>query len=665
MRVEPTQRAISHLLAQIGAGEIRLPEIQRDYVWKPPQVAKLIDSLYRGYPTGYLLFWRVPPRTEAREFDIDDGVGPPMMAPPLYLLDGQQRLTSLYRVFNDHPEAQVVFNVESEKFQNQSAATRQDRRWVKVYDIVTAEALSDLVYSLRDAVPELRAGEIERRLSRVKAILEREYRFDILEDFTDEDVADIFVRVNSHGRSLRATDLALATLSARWPGILAKMQAEADPLAEMDYPDLDVGFLTRTLAAVVLGRGLSAWSYGQLARATDDELESGWRVVTRGVGHLVPLLKNNLRVPHSGLFPSIIVLVPAVVFLGSRPNEPLDAETRSGLLYWLLAATMLNRYSGSTDTRLGQDIPAARRPGDAVYMLLRNLGVLGTHVAVTDQALVARGRGSPYFFLSYLATRRRGATDWWYGTEIVPGGAGMQALEGHHVHPQATLKGSYSKQEINDLANLVFISKMANDKIGSRSPRDYFPELGDDELRGHLVPLDPALRTASAYPAFLAGRRRLLAEAMTEVLDSYRPAWLAEAERPVEESEDPLAGATLAFDMFASEWETERKLLVRAAVGGGTWQAVLSAGELEAALAEVENGTPSNLTVAGENVTVTAEGERVEAPVGPFRVYGSLLEWRRVLARETAEARALSECPDAPATPWAGELAEFPITSSE
>jgi hypothetical protein len=236
--------------------------------------------------------------------------------------------------------------------------------------------------------------------------------------------------------------------------------------------------------------------------------------VQRGLRHLIPLLKNNLKVTHSSLLPSLIVLLPLIVLLGERPDEPLDSETADGILYWLLVATIRNRYSGATDTTLGQDIPAARSP-DPVRALLTNLGIVGTRVEVTSRDLAGRSINSPYFLLSFLVTQDEGGHDWWFGTAVAMGGGG-QKLEYHHIHPQATLTGhanGYAKAEINDLANLAFISGKANKEISDRSPVVYFPSLGDDELVAHFVPPDEGLRDAAAYRDFLAARRLLLAQA--------------------------------------------------------------------------------------------------------------------------------------------------------
>src|SRR6266568_9516775 len=121
MHVESAKRSISVLMGQNSCGEIRLPEMQRGYVWTPTQVARLVDSLYRGYPTGSLMFWKTAEPLRTRRFATGGTPTDPVIQ-PLYLLDGQQRLTALHRVLNDHEDAQVIFNVETEAFQNQSAA---------------------------------------------------------------------------------------------------------------------------------------------------------------------------------------------------------------------------------------------------------------------------------------------------------------------------------------------------------------------------------------------------------------------------------------------------------------------------------------------------------------------------------------------------------------
>lgn len=664
MPVETTERDIGTLVGQISQGEIKLPEIQRGYIWKPTQVAKLIDSLYRRYPTGTLLFWRATEDPTTRKFATGN-VAPEPVIQPLYLLDGQQRLTALHRVLSNHPDAQVVFNVETQAFQNQSAATARDPRWIKVHDVTHPDADHfGMTSRLREAVDRLDHKEIGRRLQRLAGIRDIRYHMEVLADFPYEEVTQIFVRVNSGGRALRTSDLALATLSARWSGVLNKLETEAVKWASQGYGGVDVTFLTRALAGVVLGRGLSVWSHARLVAKTDEDLEKGWATVCRGLDHLVPLLKNNLKVSHSSLLPSLIVLLPLIVLLGERPDEALDAETANGILYWLLVATIRNRYSGSTDTLLSQDIPAARSE-DPVRSLLTNLGIVGTRVEVTPRDLAGRSVNSPYFMLSFLVAQQRKAKDWWFGSAVALGGYGGQKLEYHHIHPQATLRGQpakYAKAEINDLANLAFISGKANRKISDQSPAKYFPTLDQADLGAHLVPTDEELRESWAFRDFLLARRRLLAVAMTELLDQYRPDWLDQAATA---DADPLAGSSIDFTIYESPWDASR-LLIAAAHDDIQWASVLALAELEAALDAAAGGLDGDIRIGDQYVPVTLDGDDVRVPLGPFLVTGTVEDWRKALARERAEGTLpLSQLPRADSTPWQGDLALFPVANVE
>jgi hypothetical protein len=225
----------------------------------------------------------------------------------------------------------------------------------------------------------------------------------------------------------------------------------------------------------------------------------------------------------------------------------------------------------------------------------------------------------------------------------------------------STLDSSYDKSEINDLANLAFISAKANRKIGGQSPRAYFPSLGEDELAAHCVPCDLQLREPSEYPRFLAARRRLLAGEMSRLLDRFRPDWLDAA--PTADP-DPAAGWALDLALYESQWENGR--LVFTGTGPGlSWNGEANMAELESAIdAAGIVGLDGDVEIAGVQVPVRLLEGAVEIEIGPFLVSGTPAEWRQVLDRERGTARPLSDCPSIEAVPWAGDRRPFPITST-
>ena len=653
---------IDNLVNKVDMNEIRLPEIQRGYVWKPTQVAGLIDSLYRGYPSGSLLLWETEGPVDERDAQIAGPNAEPMVKPQ-YLLDGQQRLTSLHRVLKGHDEARVVFNVESEKFQIESSITKKDPRWLAVHDVLNGnEGIFALVTRLHEKLPEVSTDELSRRIERVKKISDYAYHIEIIEGLEYEEVTDIFVRVNSKGRALKAVDLALATLSARWPGVVKKLENERDHWKKAGYRHIDFSFLTRSLAAIAND---SATLKGFTSTSTE-QLELGWDRTRKGLEHCVSLLKNNAGIVTSDLIPSMNAVVPLVTYLGYRDDQPMSPDESNALIYWLLGAFLLQRFSSGVDTVIAQDA-AAIRGGGGVEGLYRNLGIHGVRLSVGPEQLIGRGAGSSYFLLSYLAARQAKAKDWWYGTEMALGGQGGFSIEYHHIHPRATLRKEYSKAEINDLSNLAFISAKANRKISDRSPAVYFPELlkvDAEALAGHLVPMQENLRTADRFADFLESHRALLAQGITEVLDAYRPESIG-ATAPT--ATDPTSGESLIISVFTETHDPLDGVVVFEVVqGGSTWRATVPAGDMDRALNDLDEGLASEIEIAGTRIAFEPEADLIEVPLGPLMIEGTLEEWRKVWIREQDEATITDSLPSVSDSPaWDGTRTPFSILASE
>jgi hypothetical protein len=311
---------------------------------------------------------------------------------------------------------------------------------------------------------------------------------------------------------------------------------------------------------------------------------------------------------------------------------------------------------------LAQDL-AAVRSADPLGALLRNLRLFGQRLTITQDTLAGRTDRSPYFLLSYLVARKAGARDWWHGVDLCTDGQGHFKLEYHHIHPRATLKAQYSKTEINDLANLAFISAKANRKISDRSPGKYFPEIGENQLRAHLVPIEEDVRTSERYPDFVRARRTLLAQAMNELLDNLAPSTLAGA--PI--AKDPAAGERLMLAAYGESPDDPRAVLVLdARVNGTMWQTSLPLRDLKLFITDLDNGFASALTIGGEGVDLDAGVDAIELPIGPLLARGTLEEWRSVLEREVGEMAPTGECPTvSPADAWQGPRLPFPVLDSE
>jgi hypothetical protein len=235
------------------------------------------------------------------------------------------------------------------------------------------------------------------------------------------------------------------------------------------------------------------------------------------------------------------------------------------------------------------------------------------------------------------------------------------------VHPRATLSKDYAKAEINDLANFAFISAKANRKISDRSPAKYFPELLEADsaaLESHLVPEADELRTADRFRDFLAARRRLLARAMTDTLDHWRPV-STDATAPT--AADPTTGDTLSISIVSETYDPlDGIVLFEAKKDGQQWSASIPADEFDRFLADLAAGLASDIVIAGERIPIEADAPAIEIPIGPFLVTGSLDDWQKVWAREYEEGAIGGRLPTLPESPpWTDEHIVFSVLVSE
>jgi len=652
---------IGSLMEQVSQGALRLPEIQRAYVWKPAQVAGLVDSLYRRYPSGSILLWETTETVTEKDMATETGDAPVFVTKPLYLLDGQQRITSLHRVFTGHERAVVVFNAVTQKFQIENVATKRDPRWVRVHDILGGSAdIYEVVQELHDAIPEVPPAALHRRLGALLGIREYTYYLEILDDLPYPEVTEVFLRVNSRGRALKTTDLALATLSARWPGVVSRVDSIVDAARERHFNAMDTAFVVRAFAALAT----ETTSPGAFANTPVERLEAAWQQLERGVNHTITLLKDEVGLDNSAVVPSANALVPLVYYLGARRDEPFTEEERKTLVYWLLVSFIQSRYSASAATVIAQDV-GALRSDDPLVSLCAQLGLLETRPEITPASLVGKGSTSPYFLLSYLAVRSRDARDWWYGSPVLLSSDGTYKIEYHHIHPQARLRSTYSKAEINDLANLAFISGKANRKIAARPPAQYFEELANADpsyLKSHLVPGEPELRTVEEYPAFISRRRTLLAVAMDALLQSYRPSFLDQAQGVVAGEPE----ASLEIQAFGTSVDAgDIVLTFRASLGDGRWDQSITHTAIVALLGDLEDGRGGELVVGDDYLAFDADADVVTVPIGPLDVTGTVEEWHRILDRELSELAPLDELPATDTSYWEAPRQEFHVLESE
>lgn len=559
------EASVEELVGMIERGELRLPEMQRQYVWQATRVRDLMDSLYRGYPSGAILVWETDEAVPLRDFAVEQQQSP--YKTTKLLLDGQQRLTSLSAVLRGEPiqvrwrkkPIELLFNLEhpdelmfitevNEESENDedaetADATRDDLQarmnqltfvvgtkklaampnWVSVSEVMKTS--SDAPFLKKAGVTALddpRYDKYSERLKRLRSIKKYTYRMDVLErSMSYDEVTEIFVRVNSLGAKLRSSDLAMAQITAKWRESLKIFEEFQEECSEVGF-DLELGTHVKNLISFVTGQS----RFKTVGRLTIEQLQDGWEECKEGMRFAINFLKSNVRIDSPALLSSPFLLI-SLGYAGHQLGYKLSPQQAADLRYWLLVANTKGRYSrGSSETLLDQDLNRLRKDQgiEAVIELLRlQFGNLG----IDPAELEGRNARSAYFKTMFLAFSQDGAKDWVSNLAISLSHKGKQhRLQFHHVFPKAILKGHFRPVIVNDIANLSFIGGKTNRSISSKSPHIYFPQIikdqGDEPFNSQCIPTAPELLTVEAYPQFLAERRKLIAERLNTFLEDSR-----------------------------------------------------------------------------------------------------------------------------------------------
>lgn len=558
---------IGTLVDMYKRGELRLPEIQRHYVWRATRVRDLLDSLYRGYPSGSILMWETDEPVPTRDFAIaQDSTA---FAGRKLLLDGQQRLTSLTAVLEGKPVSvrgrkkpiDILFNLEHpdgppgydtevtsdeesptaaddelsedaddsddteqtvlEKLKNRTFVVGSKNiaalpQWVSVSEVFGTDNDADILEKTGiESLKDPRYKRYSDRLKKLRAIKNYHYVVHVLERaMSYEEVTEIFVRVNSLGAKLKSSDLALAQISSRWPNLLKELETFQEE-CEQSWFTIDLGQLVRAMVVFATQQCL----FKTVASTPIDKLKDGWQQAQEGLRFAINFLRTNAGIEDESLLSSPMFIHVLAAVSRVKDNR-LTAQEQQQLLHWLLVANARGRYSrGSTETLLNEDLAILFRSGNIAALMepvKRQFGRL--HIEPDD--LKARGVNSPLFSLTYLALKDAGAKDWYSGLGLSLTHQGkLHFIQWHHILPKSLLKErGYETGEINEIANMAFITGQTNRRISNKEATKYLADVvvkqGAAALESQCVPTDPALWQIDRYRDFLAQRREALADRM-------------------------------------------------------------------------------------------------------------------------------------------------------
>ena len=520
---------LAAILDQIDSGSVLLPEFQRGYVWNRDQVRGLMRSLYLGYPVGGLLTWET-----LADGSLVRGEATATPALRVLILDGQQRITSLYGITRGRPPAffqgdekafsGLRFNVEDQTFEFYAPAKmRDDPRWIDVSSLFT-QGLEQHIGAL-NAHPDTQPRIVSymERLARLRQVLERDFHEEKItgEDKTVDVVVDIFNRVNSGGTKLSKGDLALAKKCARWPEGRAAMRTHLDRWEKEGF-SFNLDWLLRNTTAIATGRA----EFSTLDTVSVSDFQNALEASAKYVSYFLDVVASRLGLDHNRVLMSRGAFSIVCRLLHEGGGRFADSAEAGRVLYWYIHSALWGRFAGGTESMLNQDYDTATRAG--IGGLISSLERWrGGNLTIDGQDFEGFSQGTRFYPLLYLLTRVQGARDFGSGLPLHSHLLGhLASLQIHHIFPKAVLYAAgYGRSQVNAVANFCFLTQDTNLAIGKRKPEDYFSAVENKNpgaLASQWIPEDSELWRIDRYPDFLAARRELLAGASNTFLDQLR-----------------------------------------------------------------------------------------------------------------------------------------------
>lgn len=536
------QVAISTLLSYVQAGEIAIPEIQRPFVWDSSRVRDLLDSLYHGFPVGYVISWQNP------SVRLKDGS---LARGKKILIDGQQRVTALRAailgeyVINkdfDRIKIKIAFNPLTEKFEVQNPAILKDKTWIPdINEVLMNSSLLKVIRRYSELNPEADEDQIERAISILMDVPKKQIGIiELSHDLDIETVTEVFIRINSQGVVLSQADFAMSKIAvnetyggnalrkaidyfsnmAVSPALhqhivdndqefaateffrqMAWLRNEREDLYDPSYTDILRVSFTKEFNRGKLSDLVSLLSGRNFETRTFEEsiAEQSFAMLKKGVLHFMneTEFKRFIMIIRSAGFiiPEMIRSQNAlnfayIVYLKLRDKGMDAALIEKCVARWFVYSVLTGRYSGSPESMMDYDIRQIESKSFTEYLKEKEQAELSEafwQYGLVD-SLKSSVSSSPSFNV-FLASQVKANDRGFLSKDITV--ANMISLRGdiHHIFPKAYLKENNKNQrsEYNQIANYVYVQQEINIKIGKKAPEVYFSQIQNQCNGGELV----------------------------------------------------------------------------------------------------------------------------------------------------------------------------------
>ncbi|WP_367046816.1 DUF262 domain-containing protein [Streptomyces sp. Je 1-332] len=589
-----TNYALSHLIEEIKHGSIALPDIQRPFVWSTAKIRDLFDSMYRGYPVGTLMFWETGAEVGTRQIGGRDSD----RVPRLLVVDGQQRLTSLFAVLTgehvitktfEKRRIRLAFRPSDETFEVTDAAIEKDPEFIADITTLWNGGYKSTVRTFFNRLADGRDGTLsdreqdllEERVDRVRDL--RDFRFQVIElgvTADEEQVAEVFVRINSEGVKLNQADFILTLMSVHWEKgrreLEAFCRAAVDPALSGPSPrnpylEPSPDQLLRVGVGLAFNRGRLQHVYSMLrgkdletGRVSPERRRAQFELLRQAHDDVIDLtnwheyLKCLTAAGFRGrrmITSENAVIFTYILWLIGRRRFALDYPAlRAVISRWFFMAHTTGRYTTSPESQVEADLAriAALEPGnpDAFRAELDRMvrsNFTGDYWEISlPNRLDTSASRSPALYAYYAALNLLDAELLFSGLKIrdvmTPDVVTPRSVERHHLFPKSFLadQGITHSRQVNAIANMAFMDWPENVKIGTGNPVDYWSamihDLGPERLKRqtywHALPVG---WEQLDYATFVERRRGLMAQV---IRDGFSRLWNDRSPSPSATVED-------------------------------------------------------------------------------------------------------------------------------
>ena len=536
------------LFVEIDSGQIKLPMFQREFVWEKEQSAKLIDSILKGFPIGTFIFWKT--KEELRSYkevgnhklpetDKGDYVQ--------YILDGQQRITSLYairkgiRITKDGKEVDyrdIFINLDHNPENDEQIVVTEKlpgKRYLSVHRALTSQ-VTDLLDEFTDRDTLKKIELYKNKLTNY------DFSTITIKDYPIEVACEVFSRINTGGKSLTVFEIMVAKtydeakkfdLAEQYELLRDGSDDEKQCLTAAKFETLPESIIMQCVAAITL-RAVRSKDILKIRRET---FIDNWEPMKASLFMAIDFIRSQLRVPVSQLVPYPALVVPLTYFFHITKNKKATPEQVRFLEQFFYWAGLTERYNSATESKIGEDLNKMDHISNNVPPLYPT-----TDLTISTQKIAetwfSAGNGYCKSILCLLAYQQPKSFD--TNGLVILDNSNLKIATSrnyHHFFPKAYLGSVDQSKEPNLIANITLIDGYSNKhRIGKKSPSTYIGNFSEsnsglaDTLQTHLIyDIDGFGINGDDYDKFIYRRAKAIALALNVKLLSLTSAQALEA----------------------------------------------------------------------------------------------------------------------------------------